>query len=181
MTCLLSWNSNHKAQEEYGHAWVCMELASHEVESGEWKWTPWKYTSSIVSDRDAKFLSHFWVTLWKKLGTKLKYSTASHPQTDGQTEVTNRTLGTLLRALIKTNSKAWDLLDGGPSLGTDPELQGMLGRSNVNSNVKEKVKALLTQLFILPGYTSSHKPGFVYLLEGDPEGVISCTHHPLQA
>jgi len=63
---------------------------------------------TIVSDRDVKFLSYFWKTLWGKLGTKLLFSTSSHPQTDGQTEVTNRTLGTLLRAVIKTNLKSWE-------------------------------------------------------------------------
>jgi len=63
---------------------------------------------TIVSDRDAKFLSHFWRTLWAKLGTKLLFSTTCHPQTDGQTEVVNRTLSTMLRAVLKKNIKLWE-------------------------------------------------------------------------
>jgi hypothetical protein len=64
--------------------------------------------STIVSYRDVKFLSHFWRTLWNKLGTKLLFSTTCHPQTDGQTEVVNRTLSAMLRAILKKNLKMWE-------------------------------------------------------------------------
>jgi hypothetical protein len=63
---------------------------------------------TIVSDKDAKFLSYFWKTLWCKLGTKLLFSTTCHPQTDGQTKVVNKTLSTLLRAIIRKNIKTWE-------------------------------------------------------------------------
>ena len=63
---------------------------------------------TIVSDRDVKFMSYFWKTLWAKLGTKLLFSTTCHPQTDGQTEVVNHTLSALLRTMIKKNLKEWE-------------------------------------------------------------------------
>jgi translation initiation factor IF-1 len=64
--------------------------------------------NTIVSDRDAKFLSRFWRTLWFKLGRKLLFSTTCHPQMNGQTEVINCTLSTMLRAILKINLKLWE-------------------------------------------------------------------------
>nr|GFB78912.1 hypothetical protein [Tanacetum cinerariifolium] len=65
---------------------------------------------TLTSDRDVKFVTHFWRTLWTRLGSKLLFISSHHPQTDGQTEVSNRSLGNLLRSLIGDNAKQWDLI-----------------------------------------------------------------------
>ena len=52
---------------------------------------------SIVSDRDPKFLSKFWTSLFQLLHTRLCFSSAYHPQTDGATERTNRSLEHVMR------------------------------------------------------------------------------------
>jgi transposase InsO family protein len=64
--------------------------------------------NTIVSNRDAKFLSHFLRTLWYKLGIKLLFSTTCHPQTNGQTEIINGTLSIILRAVLKDNLRLWE-------------------------------------------------------------------------
>jgi transposase InsO family protein len=63
---------------------------------------------SIVSDRDTKFVGHFWRTLWKNLGTNLSFSLAYHSQIDGKIEVVNRSLRDLLRSLVTEHHSQWD-------------------------------------------------------------------------
>jgi transposase InsO family protein len=62
---------------------------------------------TITSDRDKIFTSHFWRELIKALGSKLNYSTAYHPQTDGQSERVNQCLEQYLRCVVQDNPKHW--------------------------------------------------------------------------
>ena len=61
----------------------------------------------VVSDRDPRFLSEFWKQLFDGFGTTLGMSTAYHPETDGQTEIYNRTLLRYLRTYAAKEGKAW--------------------------------------------------------------------------
>ncbi|KAI3735710.1 hypothetical protein L6452_15220 [Arctium lappa] len=55
---------------------------------------------SIMSDRDSRFTSNFWDRFQKELDTRVKLSTAYHPQTDGQSERTIQTLEDMLRSCV---------------------------------------------------------------------------------
>ena len=63
---------------------------------------------SIVSDRDPRFTSRFWHSLQKALGTKLSFSTAFHPQTNGQSVRVIQVLEDLLRACALDLKGNWD-------------------------------------------------------------------------
>ncbi|RMJ21267.1 Integrase core domain-containing protein, partial [Aspergillus sp. HF37] len=68
----------------------------------------WPLPKVIISDRDRLFISQFWQSIFQRLGTKWLFSSAYHPQTDGMTERTNRTIEIILRhQLVKRPTTPW--------------------------------------------------------------------------
>jgi hypothetical protein len=62
----------------------------------------------IVSDRGSQFTYRYWKNLHECLDTRLNFSLAYHPQTDGQTERTNQVLEDMLRACALKHGGSWD-------------------------------------------------------------------------
>ncbi|KAJ9561422.1 hypothetical protein OSB04_006582 [Centaurea solstitialis] len=63
---------------------------------------------SIVSNRDARFTSTFWLSFQRELGTRVNLSTVYHSQTDGQSEWTIQTLEDMLRACVLDFGGSWE-------------------------------------------------------------------------
>jgi transposase InsO family protein len=62
----------------------------------------------IVSDRGTQFTLKFWERLHETLDTQLRFNSAYHPQTDGQTERVNQILEDMLRACALQYRRSWD-------------------------------------------------------------------------
>ena len=63
---------------------------------------------SIMSDRDPRFMAHFWKSFQKAMGTRLTMSTTFHSQTDGQSERTIQVLEDMLRACVLDHKGSWE-------------------------------------------------------------------------
>ncbi|KAJ0441855.1 putative nucleotidyltransferase, Ribonuclease H [Helianthus annuus] len=64
--------------------------------------------TSIISDRDPRFISNLWQSMQKSFGSRLDMSTSYHPQTDGQSERTIQTLEDMLRACVIDFGNGWE-------------------------------------------------------------------------
>ncbi|GJZ11846.1 retrotransposable element Tf2 [Tanacetum coccineum] len=86
--------------------------------------------SAIVSDRDPRFTSRFW-KVYRKLGTRLKFSTTFHPETDGQSERTIQTLEDMLRSCALEWAGNWVAVNvflGSEMIGVTNEKVVVAGR-----------------------------------------------------
>jgi hypothetical protein len=111
---------------------------------------------AILSDRDPRFTAHFWRAFWEQLGTTLTMSTAYHPQTDGQTERSNRTLEEMLRSRVNFAQNDWDQHLAAAELAVNNAQQASSGFSPFYLNAGREVKLPLDQA--IAGLRPSNNP-----------------------
>ncbi|GJS68278.1 retrotransposon protein, putative, ty3-gypsy subclass [Tanacetum coccineum] len=124
---------------------------------------------------DPKFTSRFWKGLQKAWGTRLKFSTSFHPQTDGQSERTIQTLEDMLRACALEwtgfaiqRLSVWML-----------NVFGSKGKLSLDSSVRLRFWNVLERFRIAmalpPQVIATFTMSFmISLLEGIPLSIIAC-------
>jgi hypothetical protein len=71
-------------------------------------WVHFGLPTSIILDRDTRFIGEFWTRLWRMMDTKFKRIIAFHPEADGQTKMVNRQVVLFLRGYCNKRPKVWD-------------------------------------------------------------------------
>ena len=104
---------------------------------------------AFVSDRDKLFTSKFWRTLVGLMGTRLKLSTAFHPETDGQTERTNQTLEQYLRHYVNNTQNNWAQLLPMAQLAINNGHQATIGMSPAMANFGKDMNTFATPTGLL--------------------------------
>ncbi|GJT48537.1 putative reverse transcriptase domain-containing protein [Tanacetum coccineum] len=88
-------------------------LVKPEIPGGSGTISPWILSPNsqerLVEMTPFGFMSQFWRSFQKALGTLLDLSTAYHPQTDGQSERTIQTLEYMLRSCMIDFRNGWDI------------------------------------------------------------------------
>jgi RNase H-like domain found in reverse transcriptase/Reverse transcriptase (RNA-dependent DNA polymerase)/Integrase zinc binding domain/Chromo (CHRromatin Organisation MOdifier) domain/gag-polyprotein putative aspartyl protease len=93
------------------HFVPCQTVATAEVVARLFVRNVWRLHGmprEMVTDRDPRFTSSFMREVMRMVGTKQSMSTAFHPQSDGQTERTNRILEDMLRHYVGPDQRDWD-------------------------------------------------------------------------
>ncbi|KAA3486477.1 Retrotransposable element Tf2 [Gossypium australe] len=121
---------------------------------------------SIISDRDPRFTSRFWKKLHEVLGSRLDFSTAFHPQTDGQSERVIQLLKDMLRSCMAPYKALYDRKCRTPLCWTELGKRQVLGPELVS---KTEVKGKLSPKFIGPYQILKRMKPVTYQLELPPE------------
>ncbi|WVZ89829.1 hypothetical protein U9M48_036185 [Paspalum notatum var. saurae] len=113
----------------------------------------------IISDRGSQFTSRFWEQLHNSLDTKLRFSTAYHSQTDGQTERTNQILEDMLRACAIQYGTSWDKCLPYPEFSYNNSHQASLKKSSFEALYGKRCRTPL--FWNQTGETQVFGPGIV--------------------
>ena len=111
--------------------------------------------SSIISDRDPRFIAHLWRALWEMFETKLHMSSSYHPETDGQTERANRTIEDILRAYTSARQNDWDEYLPFAEIAYNQSVQASTGFSPYYLNTGRDFPSVLHQALASADTTSS--------------------------
>ena len=114
----------------------------------------------IVSDRGPVFTSKFWRAFCSGLGIKLNFSTAYHPQSDGQTERVNQVLEQYLRMFVNYQQDDWSQL---------------LHKAEFTYNNSEHTSTKMTPFYANYGYHPLD-PSTPIIPTGNPSAQIRLEH-----